>query len=119
MNSSKNNKDAHIILKLNKYNGSIPMTKINEIYRCNICDNMVEIVNTGKGKLVCCNQPMELLTERKTDIGPEKHVPIVEKTDEGIIVKVGEINHNGGKKIKYTYTAKEGELADNLLFVKK
>ena len=34
-------------------------------------------------------------------------------------VKVGEINHKGGKKIKYTYTAKEGELADNLLFVKK
>ena len=31
-------------------------------------------------------------------------------------VKVGEIKHNGGKKIKFTYTAKEGELVDNFLF---
>ena len=30
--------------------------------------------------------------------------------------KVGEIKHNGGKKIKFTYTAKEGELVDNFLF---
>lgn len=69
------------------------MTELNEIYRCNICDNMVEVVNASVGELVCCNQPMELLKERKTDIGPEKHIPIVEKTDDGIIIKVGKVNH--------------------------
>ena len=69
------------------------MTKINEIYRCNVCDNIVEVVNASVGELVCCNQPMELLTERKTNIGPEKHVPIVEKTDDGITIKVGEVIH--------------------------
>lgn len=69
------------------------MTELNEIYRCNICDNMVEIVNASVGELVCCNQPMELLKERKTDIGPEKHVPIIEKIEDGVIIKIGEINH--------------------------
>lgn len=69
------------------------MTELNEIYRCNICDNIVEVVNASNGKLVCCNQPMELLRERKTDIGPEKHVPIVERTDSGLNIKIGEISH--------------------------
>ncbi len=69
------------------------MTERNEIYRCNICDNMVEIVNSGSGELICCDQTMKLLTERKTNIGPEKHVPIIEQTDDGIIIKIGEKKH--------------------------
>lgn len=72
--------------------GSI-MTELNQIYRCNVCGNMVEVINTGAGELVCCGQPMELLVERQTDVGPEKHIPIVEKTDQGIKVKVGEVPH--------------------------
>ncbi|MCK9150813.1 desulfoferrodoxin [Methanobacterium alcaliphilum] len=69
------------------------MTKLNQIYRCNICGNIVEIINVGVGELVCCNQPMELLVERQTDVGPEKHIPLIEKTDKGIIVKVGDVPH--------------------------
>lgn len=69
------------------------MTKINEIYRCNICGNIVEVVHGGEGELVCCQQPMELLIERQTDVGPEKHIPILEKTEEGINVKIGEDPH--------------------------
>lgn len=69
------------------------MTELNQIYRCNVCGNMVEIINVGAGELVCCNQPMELLVERQTDVGPEKHIPLIEKTDKGIKVKVGEVPH--------------------------
>jgi superoxide reductase len=69
------------------------MTELNQIYRCNVCGNIVEVINTGVGELVCCGQPMELLIERQTDVGPEKHIPIVEKTEKGIIVKVGEVPH--------------------------
>ncbi|MFP4050990.1 MAG: desulfoferrodoxin [Thermoplasmata archaeon] len=70
------------------------MTDFMEIYRCNICGNIVEVVHTGRGELICCGEPMELLRERtKEDEGEEKHVPVVEKTDEGIKVKVGETPH--------------------------
>jgi superoxide reductase len=69
------------------------MTEMNQIYRCNVCGNMVEIVHPGEGQLVCCNQPMELLVERQTDVGPEKHIPVIEKTDNGVKVKVGQVPH--------------------------
>lgn len=69
------------------------MTELNQIYRCNICGNMVEMLHAGKGKLVCCGQPMELLKEKTKDVGYEKHVPVLEKTDSGIKVKVGSVPH--------------------------
>ncbi|HIH62174.1 MAG TPA: desulfoferrodoxin [Methanobacteriales archaeon] len=69
------------------------MTTINQIFRCNICGNIVEILNPGEGRLVCCGQPMELLLARHTDIGPEKHIPMKEKVEEGLKVKVGETPH--------------------------
>ena len=70
----------------------------NEIYKCNICGNIVEVLNVGGGELVCCGQPMELLKERTEDEGLEKHVPVIEKTDRGIKVKVGSIPHPMEKK---------------------
>ena len=42
------------------------MIKLNEIYKCNICGNVVEVVHAGAGQLVCCNEPMELLIEKKS-----------------------------------------------------
>ncbi len=69
------------------------MVELNQIYRCNVCGNIVEVVKVGGGELVCCGQPMELLIERQTDVGPEKHIPIVEKTENGVKVKVGEVPH--------------------------
>lgn len=69
------------------------MTIQNQIYKCNVCGNMVEVIHTGAGQLVCCEQPMELLNEKTEDVGKEKHVPIVEKTTTGILVKVGSIPH--------------------------
>ena len=69
------------------------MTKLREIYRCNICGNIVEVVNASIGTLVCCGQPMELLVEKTKDVELEKHVPIIEKTENGVKVKVGSIPH--------------------------
>jgi superoxide reductase len=70
------------------------MTVQKEIYKCNICGNIVEVLHAGAGELVCCGQPMELLKEQTEDpeIG-EKHVPIIEKTENGIKVKVGSVPH--------------------------
>jgi len=69
------------------------MTQLNQIYRCNICGNIVEVLHTGKGQLVCCGQPMELLQEKTEEEGQEKHVPVIEKTETGIEIKVGSIPH--------------------------
>ncbi len=69
------------------------MTKQKQIYKCNICGNIVEVLHAGAGELVCCGQPMELLKEKTEDVGQEKHVPIIEKTEQGVRVKVGSIPH--------------------------
>lgn len=64
-----------------------------EVYRCNICGNIVMVLHAGRGQLVCCNQPMELLKENTTDAAQEKHVPVIEKVEGGYKVKVGSVPH--------------------------
>ena len=65
------------------------MTKVREIYKCNICGNIVEVLHAGVGELVCCGEPMELMKEKTEDSTVEKHVPYIEKTSDGVLVKVG------------------------------
>jgi superoxide reductase len=69
------------------------MTKRLEIYKCEVCGIMVEIIHEGGGELVCCNQPMKLTEENTVDAALEKHVPVIEKTEDGIKVKVGSVPH--------------------------
>ena len=70
------------------------MTKLKQVYKCNVCGNIVELLHEGADSLVCCGQPMELLKEQaKENEGKEKHVPVVEKTDAGVKVKVGSVPH--------------------------
>lgn len=64
-----------------------------EIYKCDICGNIVEVLHGGAGTLVCCGADMQLQKENTTDAATEKHVPVVEQTDAGIKVKVGEVAH--------------------------
>ena len=60
------------------------MTQINQIYKCNVCGNIVTVLHAGSGELVCCGQPMELLVAKTKDEGQEKHVPVLEKTADGV-----------------------------------
>ena len=69
------------------------MVVLNEIYKCSVCGNMVEVTHASVGTLVCCGKPMELLPEKTEDLGNEKHVPVIEKTKSGIKVTVGSIPH--------------------------
>jgi len=64
-----------------------------QIYRCNICGNMFELIHVGGGTPACCGTDMELLSDEPKDVGPEKHQPIIEKTDSGVKVKVGIVPH--------------------------
>ncbi len=69
------------------------MTQLKQIYKCKVCGNIVEVLHTGIGQLVCCGQPMELMAEKNKEEGLEKHVPIIEKTATGVKVKVGSVPH--------------------------
>ena len=69
------------------------MTKKLEVYKCEVCGNMVEMVHAGVGELVCCDQPMKLMVENTVDAAKEKHIPVVEKVDGGFKVKVGSVAH--------------------------
>ncbi len=69
------------------------MTEKLEVYKCEICGNMAEMIHAGKGEMVCCGQPMKVYKENTVDAAVEKHVPVVENLDQGIKVKVGEVAH--------------------------
>jgi len=69
------------------------MAKKLQIYKCNKCGNIVEVLHGGVGELVCCGEPMELLDEKTADATTEKHVPVIEKIDGGFKVKVGSVPH--------------------------
>ena len=69
------------------------MTKRLQVYKCDICGNIVEVIHEGAAALVCCGEPMKLMAENTVDAAREKHVPVVEKTDDGIKVKVGSVAH--------------------------
>ena len=69
------------------------MAKFRKIYKCERCGNIVEVLHEGPGALVCCGVEMALMDENSVDAANEKHVPIIEKTENGIIVKVGEVDH--------------------------
>ena len=71
------------------------MTERLEMYKCNVCGNIAEVIISGKGELVCCSQPMEKLKEHTNaeEMAGEKHVPVVETTQDGITVRVGSVAH--------------------------
>ncbi len=69
------------------------MTAQLEVYKCEICGNIVEVLHAGPGQLVCCGQPMKRYEENTVDAAKEKHVPVVEKVAEGFKVKVGSVAH--------------------------
>jgi superoxide reductase len=69
------------------------MPKHLEVYKCMICGNIVEVLQGGKGDLVCCGESMKYMAEGSTDGAQEKHVPVIEKVDGGYKVTVGSVAH--------------------------
>jgi superoxide reductase len=69
------------------------MAERSEVYKCELCGNIVQVLHGGAGELVCCGQAMTCLKENTVDAAKEKHVPVVEKVDGGVKVKVGDVAH--------------------------
>ena len=64
-----------------------------QVYKCDACGNIVEVLHGGPGELVCCGEAMKLMAENTVDAAKEKHVPVIEKVDGGVKVKVGSVAH--------------------------
>jgi len=64
-----------------------------QVYRCSECGNIVEVLTAGGGELVCCGKPMQNLTAKTADQGKEKHLPVIEKVEGGVKVKIGSVPH--------------------------
>ena len=64
-----------------------------DIYKCESCGNIVEVIGVGDGELACCDQAMTKLDEKTADASTEKHVPVIEKIDGGYKVTVGSTLH--------------------------
>ena len=60
------------------------------VYKCDLCGNIVEVLDAGDGELVCCEKPMVLQEEQTADVTAEKHVPFIEKIDGGFKVRIGQ-----------------------------
>lgn len=88
------------------------MTARMQVYKCEICGNIVEVLHEGRGELVCCGQPMKLFVENTVDAAREKHVPVVEKTARGVLVKVGSVAHPMEEKhyIEWIEIAADGKV---------
>ena len=69
------------------------MTTRFEVYKCESCGNVVEVLHGGGGEPVCCGKPMKLFRENTVDASKEKHLPVIEKLPDGIKVSVGSIPH--------------------------
>ena len=69
------------------------MAKILEVYKCELCGNIVEVVHAGDGDLSCCGQDMKLLSENTVDAAKEKHVPVIEVGDGTVKVTIGSVAH--------------------------
>ncbi|WP_027340494.1 desulfoferrodoxin [Halonatronum saccharophilum] len=69
------------------------MTNLRDLYKCQVCGHVVEIVHKGQPTLVCCDEKMNKLEEQTEDATIEKHVPVVEEIDGGIEVTVGSTEH--------------------------
>ncbi len=69
------------------------MTKKLNIFKCEVCGNIVEVVHEAGGVLTCCKQAMALNKENTKDAAKEKHIPALKRDGSTLTVKVGDIPH--------------------------
>ncbi len=69
------------------------MSQQKEVYKCEICGNIIEVLHSGAGKLICCGKEMKLFRENTVDAAVEKHVPVIEKKGNTVTIKVGSVEH--------------------------
>ena len=94
------------------------MTKRLEVYKCDVCGNIIEVVHASGGELVCCARKMILLEEKKEDQGMEKHLPVIETTDGGLKVIVGSVTHPMEENHFIEWIELVTDIATHIVFLK-
>lgn len=62
-------------------------------YRCPVCGQIVAIVKKTGAPVVCCGKPMEEIVPGSVDASVEKHVPVIERDGNKVVVTVGSVAH--------------------------
>lgn len=62
-------------------------------YRCPVCGNIIEVINSSGIAPFCCGRQMEVLEANVTDGIFEKHVPVISIDGDICSVYVGESTH--------------------------
>lgn len=88
------------------------MSKINQIFQCDICGNLISVIKSGTGQFSCCGEPMVHLRETTGDPASEKHIPVTEPKGDGVIVNTGNHKHPMVKSHYFGFMEME---ADNFL----
>ena len=99
------------------------MSENVRFYKCKICGNIIGLINGNMEHITCCGKPMELMKANSTDAAVEKHVPVYEKIENEIVVKVGEVNIKRNSPTPsncffsslYAYMEKQAAATDTLL----
>lgn len=71
------------------------MTEKLELYKCNVCGNIAQIILNGEGELVCCGEVMHRLdANTEENVNTEYHVPVFNKNEDGsLTIQVGKEQH--------------------------
>lgn len=73
---------------MNKKTSTLP-----KFYRCNLCGNIVEMIESSGVTMTCCGKPMELLVANDSDGASEKHVPVYDVDNCKVYTQVGSVAH--------------------------
>lgn len=76
-----------------EYGGVFEMNKGIQFYKCQKCGNVIELIDGEVNHLNCCGIPMEQMSANTTDASTEKHVPVYDRVEDEIAVRVGEVEH--------------------------
>ena len=64
-----------------------------KIYKCDVCKNMVDLLHDGGRQLTCCDTLMRELVANTQEASEEKHIPVIERSEKELLVRVGEVEH--------------------------
>ena len=64
-----------------------------KLYKCNICGNLLYTVEDSGVVQLCCGQDMEEIYPNTVDAAQEKHVPVIDRCGNDVLVNVGSDNH--------------------------
>lgn len=64
-----------------------------KFYVCPICGNVIGLIDGDIKHMRCCGQEMKEMKANEQEGATEKHIPVYEKVEDEIAVRVGSVEH--------------------------